>query len=373
MKQSGRILLLGALLASARLYSAPFLAVGDNAELFLTGALSVKADDNIYLNPAGRDLDDTVWTVTPGIDLVFGKGAATQGNFYYREDIVRYSDHGNQDTNLSNVGLNSRYDDGKSKFDLAASYAQVAQNDNNVNLAGALVDRDVVHFHAKPEFGATEKTSVALGIVYDKTTYGPAAFSDLATWALPLDVYFEYSPKLQVSLGYRYRDNQLTGGGVDSKDHFFNIGARGEFTPKLSGQVRVGYNSRDLDIGGDDSGLGLDASLTYKYSDKTSLSLTASNDFNNSGVGDQTKVLRWGITGTSKLTEQWSVNGGFSYSNTDYPARTDTYIEGNVGATYVYNQTLNFTAGYTYRENFGGKGGADFKNNVFSIGANVRY
>lgn len=364
--------MIGALLA-AQMSAAPFLAVGDNAELFLTGSISVKIDDNIYLNPANRALSDTVWTYTPGVDLVFGKGSATQGNVYYRQDIVRYSDNRNQNTELNSVGLNSRYDGGKSKFDLAASFAELAQNDNNANLLGDIVDRTSTHFHAKPEVGLTEKTSIGFGIAYDKTDYGPASFSDLATWSVPVDLYFEYSAKSQLSLGYRYRDNTLNGAGVDSQDHFLNIGARGEFTPKLSGQVRIGYNTRDLASGTDDSGLGVEGNLTYAISDKTSASFNVANDFSNGGTGEETKKLSWGLSANSKISEQLSVNGGVTYMATEYPTRTDTFLESTVGLAYSYDQMINFGANYTYRNNYAGRGGSDFVDNVFSFSANLRY
>lgn len=372
MKSSGRILLLGALLG-APLSAAPFLAVGDNAELFLTGSIAVRLDDNIYLNPASTKKDDTVWSFTPGVDLVFGKGSATQGNLYYRREIVRYSDNRNQNTELDSFGLKSLYDGGKSKFDLAASYAELAQNDNNVIALGDIVDREVSHFHAKPEFGLTDKTSLGIGVTYDKIDYGPAGYSDLSAFALPIDVYFEYSPKMQISVGYRYRDNNVGGAAIDSKDHFVSIGARGEFTPKLTGQVRVGSNSRKFDRGGDDSGLGLEGNLTYVVTDKSSVSLDFSNDYNNAANGDPTERFQWGLSANSQVSDQVSLNGRLTYMSIDYPGRTDTYVEGTVAAVYTYDTTVNFVGSFTYRNNYAGRGGIDFENNVFSFGANIRY
>ena len=65
--------------------------IGDNAELFLTGAVAIRLDNNIFLNAANEE-SDTIWAVTPGLDLVFGKGSATTGNLYFKEEIRRYSD-----------------------------------------------------------------------------------------------------------------------------------------------------------------------------------------------------------------------------------------------------------------------------------------
>ncbi len=253
MKTHGRLFALLALSASA-LTAAPFVALGDNAELFLTGSVVANFDDNIYLRngSAGRpEVNDTILTFTPGVDLVFGKNAATTGNFYFREDIVRYSDNDQQNTELMNVGFNSIYSNGKSKLDVGASYYETAQNDTGA--PGDIVSRKSTAVRALTEFGVSEKTSVGAGVRWEKADYdaGPS-YRDNRVWTVPLDAYFEYSPKLQWSAGYRYRATDLAGSAIDSKDHFFNIGARGEFTPKLTGQLRVGYGLRKLDRGGDD-------------------------------------------------------------------------------------------------------------------------
>jgi len=82
-----------------------------------------------------------------------------------------------------------------------------------------------------------------------------------------------------------------------------------------------------------------------------------------------------GANVTNKLTEQWSINAGLNRRSIDYPTRTDDYLEGNIGATYVYNSYVNFTASYIYRDNSSDSAtsGSEFTNNVFALGANIRY
>src|ERR1700745_2390934 len=111
MKQTIVRLAVFSALAVLSAKAAPFMAVGDNAELFVTGSAQVQFDDNIYLD-ASNQTKDTSLSFTPGVDLVFGKGSATKGNVYYREEIRRYNDHDAQNTNLANVGINSNFDNG---------------------------------------------------------------------------------------------------------------------------------------------------------------------------------------------------------------------------------------------------------------------
>jgi hypothetical protein len=353
-------------------HAAPFMAVGDNAELFVTASAAVQFDDNIYLD-ASNETDDTILSFTPGVDLVFGKGSITKGNVYYREEIRRYSDNDNQDTELSSLGFKSQYDNGVTKADFNASYAQVAQNDNDLRATGTIVRRKLTNLGAKLEFGISEKTSLAAGISFDKTDYGPASYIDSDIWNLPVDVYFKASPKLDWSVGYRYRSTDLSGAARDSKDHFLNVGARGEFSPKLIGQVRLGYTKRTFDVGSDDSQLGFDGNLTYLFSEKTTYRFNLSNDFGSSGTGDSTETFRIGLSATSKLSEQWLLTTGLSLNKTDYSTRSDDFLEGQVGVSYILNAIVNFGASYSYRNNGSDQASAEFTNSVFMFGANIRY
>lgn len=371
MKHIGRMAAMAALVGISA-NAAPFMAVGDGAELFVTGSVTAQFDDNIYLD-GSNEQDDTILSFTPGLDLVFGKGTATSGNVYYREEIRRFSEHDVQDTELSNFGFRSSTTSGNTKFDLNASYAQVAQNDNDVRATGSLVRRKLGNVSALGEFDVTGKTSVGLGATYANVNYGPSTFTDSSIWSVPVDLYIEATPKLDWSLGYRYRDTALDGPGSDSQDHFFNVGARGEFSPKLTGQIRVGYTQRSFDAGGEDDSFGLDGSLSYDYSDKTSYRLTLSNDFGSSGIGESTKIFSWGVSATNRFTTAWSLTGSLNYRSTDYPSRSDDFLEGLVGVSYKYSDIVNFTASYAYRNNDSSKTFYDFSNSVFSFGANIRY
>jgi hypothetical protein len=371
MKHTARLAVIAALVSlSAK--AAPFMAVGDSAELFVTAGLSVAIDDNIYLDTTNEN-DDTVISFTPGVDLVFGKGSATTGNVYYREEIRRYSDNDNQDSEFSNVGFQSSTNTGGSKFDLNASYVQMAQNDNDIRAAGTLVHREIVNLGASAEFNVTAKTTLGLGTTFLSTDYELANYTDSDVWNLPVDVYYQASEKLDWSLGYRYRSTNQEGVAADFTDHFLNLGARGEFSPKLSGQVRVGYSTRKVNGGGDDSDLGLDSSFSFAATEKTSLRVFLSNDFGNSGQGESTTTLRWGGSITSNLTEQWLASASVSVSSAEYPTREDDFLDSSLSLGYKYNQYVNFSASVAFRENSSTSAAAEFDNTVFTFGANVRY
>lgn len=380
MKTNARLFAL-ALILGANASAASFVAVGENAELFLTANVSVSMDDNIYLRPT-NEADDTIVSFTPGLDFVFGRNAATSGNIYYRHQFLRYSDYSIQDTDLANVGLNTLYSNGKSKFNFGVSFAETAQNDASV--AGAIIEKDVTAVRASGEVGVTEKTSLGAGVNLEKNSHALSSFTDSTIWTVPVDMYFEYSPKLQTSVGYRYRNTELSGAALDSKDHFFNVGARGEFTPKLTGQIRLGYTVRDFSNNTDDSDLGAEANLTYAFSEKTSVSLNASSDYNSTPVGATTQVKRLGFSSSTKVTEQWSWNANLSYGITEYDRKEDDLVSGGLGLAYTYSNFVNFAASYSFRSNgsdsktalaadIAAARNGEFDNSVFSLSANIRY
>ena len=372
MKLLARFAILAALLALSS-KAAPFMAVGDNAELFVTASAAVQSDSNIYLDK-NNEKSDTIFSFTPGVDLVFGKGSATSGNAYFREEIRRYSTNDVQNTNLASFGVKTSYSNGVTKGDFNASYAEIAQNDNDIKATGDIVHRDLTNLGGKVEFGISEKTTLAVGASFDRINYGPATYVDSDIWTLPIDLYYQSSPKLDWSLGYQYRSTDLSGSARDSKDHFLSLGARGEFSPeKLFGQVRVGYTKRSFDRGADESLFGVMGNLTYKYSDKTSYGLTFGNDFGSSGTGASTKNLTFGLNASNNFTEQWHMVASLNYKSTDYTTRTDDFVEGQVAVTYVYNNFVNFGASMTLRNNTSGLAAAEFSQNVFSLGANIRY
>jgi polysaccharide biosynthesis protein VpsM len=366
MKKTIRLAFISvSLVAASR--AAPFMAIGDGAELFLTGSLGVRADDNIFL--AKNAESDLIFDIAPGVDLTFGKNSQLQGSLTLSDTFSNYSDNSGLNTNLFAADFLSRYDDGKLKLGFNLGYHEL--NQNSVDIRG-LTRRDVFSAGGNAEVEMTQKTSIAGGIAFTHENYKRANYTDSDSLTVPLDFYYEWTEKVDLSAGYRYRDYRVDIGS-DSTDHFFNVGARGNFTPKLTGRFAVGLNTRKLDQGGDETQLGLDASFGYEISPKTSLQLGASNDFGTSPQGQQQKNFTINGMITTKVSEEWSVNGGLSFRSIDYGSRTDGYFEGQLGTTYIINANIRISGAYTYRNYSSDLSASEFKNNVFSVSASFRY
>lgn len=366
MKNFLRISLISASLAAAST-AAPFMAIGDGAELFLTGTLGLRSDDNIFL---ARNADsDLIFDINPGVDITFGKNAQLKGSLTLIDSFANYSDNSKLNTQLFSGAFKSNFDDGKLKLGFNLSYTEL--NQNSVDIRG-LTRRDVFNAGGTTEVEISQISSVGAGVAFNHENYKRRNYTDSDSLTVPIDFYYKWTPKTDLSVGYRYRDYKVDIGS-DSTDHFFNVGARGEFSPKLKGKFAVGLNTRKLDRGGDDTQFGIESSFTYEISPKTSFDFGVSNDFGTSPQGAQQKNFSLNGTINTKLTEQWSANVGLSYRATDYGTRTDDYVEGTLGASFTVNENVRIVGGYVYRNYTSDLSASEFKNNVFSVAANFRY
>ncbi|QYM78577.1 outer membrane beta-barrel protein [Horticoccus luteus] len=364
--------------------SSAFGADGTGPAFFVTGTADVRADDNIYLSHVRTD--DVVYDFVPGISLEFGRNANLQNKLQVAESFARYSDNDSLDTNLFSGMLSGNYDDAKLKLDYGTSYKEL--NQNSVDIRG-LTRRDVFNIHGNVEVLATAKSSVAVGGLFERTDYQDdgtgRGYSDSDITTVPLNYYLKMTPKLDLSFGYRFRDTELSA-GQNSQDHFLSVGARGEFTPKLSGRFQLGYNQRSLSGGSDRNGLGIDSDFSYAVTPKTAIQLGIDNDFGTSGQGSQQKNFTVTLGANTQISEELSFSGGISRREIKYDAGTDTYWQGQVGFNYAINAFVSISGGYTYRDNSSDRIppaalpqalrdqlDPNFTNNVFTVAANFRF
>jgi hypothetical protein len=361
------LIMLASVSLAAFSHAAPFLAVGDSAELFLTGGIAVRVDDNVFLDKT--DVSDVIFEITPGLDYTFGKDAQVQGSLTTAIALANYSANSDLNTALFSSNYGSRFDDGKLKLDVNLGYNELNQNAPDIR---GLTRRDIFSMGTNAELEFSPKTSVGGGVAFSQEDYKRKTYGDSDTLTVPVNVYYELSPIVDLSFGYRFRDYEIDL-GADSVDHSFNVGARGEFSPKLTGNFTVGLGTRELSPGGNKSLLGIDATFAYELTPKSSLQFGVNNDFGTAPQGQQQENFSVNGAVTTKLTEEWSINGGLSFRAIDYGTRTDDYWEANVGAAYIVSANVRVVGAYVYRNYSSVLTPSEFKNNVFSIGASLRY
>lgn len=356
-------------------YAGAFVKTGPDDELFVTGTINAEENDNLFLSHSNAKSDLT-FNLTPGLDWDFGKNSTNQGSLMIGDDFQLFTSESSLDTNLPMASFSDVYDDSKTKVNLDANYQKLDQATRDVRLVGHLVKRDWTHLDATGEVSVSEKTSVSAGAIFDDTVYHQAGYDNWEWFSIPLKYYYKVEPKLDVSAGFTYQNNTVGSPGVNSDEYFYNVGARGEFTEKFTGEFSVGYEQIQFKRGSNDSGLGAISNFNYSYSPKTTFTLGLNSGYAYSPAG-ATAYRTSGVTGSvqSKITEQWTIGGSIGYSAYRYittPER-DNYYNAGVNLTYVVSTYVSVQGGYRYTKDDSNIVLDNFTNNIFSLGLVVKY
>lgn len=352
----------------------PLLSFGSDVPLFITASASVRHDDNVLLSPTVKE-GDTIYLFAPGIDLHYAGGSASAG-ITFSEQFSRYAHDHSLDDQLANLAANLAYQGAETTLGVAASYQQIDQTTITSQSLDQTVKHTIVSGSANVEVAITAKTRVGVTPSYTRVEFPEVGFTDSNIFTLPIDFYYAVTPKADVSVGYAYNRTTTADGSGDSKDNFFNIGARGQFTPKLSGQIRVGVTKLKPVSGPSTSQVGLETSLNYAYSPKTTFSLYANNGFAPSAAGNQTEVFSTGLSGSFELGQAWTANISGGLSATKYlivPSRTDKFWNAQVGVSYAVSQSFDLSASYLYRKNDSTLEVVTFDDNVATLTASCRF
>jgi outer membrane receptor protein involved in Fe transport len=373
MKRRFRLVVAALAFGSSLYAGEPLLSVGPDIPVFLTAAATARYDDNVLLESTNKT-SDTIFVLMPGVDL-HTTGGVSQAGLTFNEQFIRYSSNSNLNSNLASLAGNFAYNGAASKLSAAASYQQMDQSNLSIRSVDETVRRDLTDASVNGSFGLTAKSSIGTGASFDRTRYPKVGYQDSDDWSFPVDLYYAVTPKVDLSLGYRYQQTTVSNSAYNSTGHFLNVGTRGDFTPKLSGQIRVGVNQHRPDHGSSTNQLGLGSTITYLLSPKTSVDLTASNDFTHSAFGTSQKTFSVGSNVQFAFTPQWSATGGASFEATSYlstPARQDKFWVGNVGLNYALTANSAIQASYLYRKNSSNQS-VNFNNNVLSLSASIRF
>jgi hypothetical protein len=382
MKKLPILLLLGiSFITYTPSVASPFLQIGDHGDLFVLTDAGLSFTSNVTLDEVDAQ-SDFIFTLSPGLELALGRGLTqTNAAITARIDIVRYADLSEFDNENLNLGSFLSHEGPRLKLDANASYREFQQNQEDINLFRTLLNLREFRAGIGGEYDLGERTSLGAGLNFSDVRYKNADFAqDRKVFSLPLDLFYDLTPKLDLSVGYRFRNTDIGARpfdgtpGNDSKDHFLNVGFRGELAPALTGRLQVGYLTRDFDRGSSESTIALISSFDYQLSAKTQLRLSLDRDFDAAGTGESTE--RTGITGsfTHSVSPQMFINGSAGYRLTDFRgAREDKNARFSLGTQYFLYNFLSLGANYAFVDNNSNVNGLSFTNHTVSFSASLRY
>lgn len=369
------------LILSPVLKSSPFLEIGDHADLHLLGDVNLSYVTNATLDE-DNERDDLIFTLSPGLEMTFGRGlTTTNASVAGRIHVVRYSSLDEFDN--ENLDIRGVLSHSAPRLDLSAviSFREFQQNQEDANLLRSILDIEQFNLRVDGEYDLIEKTSLGAGLGYSEINYQNALFvRDRDTFEIPLDFYYAVRPRYDLSVGYRYRQTNVGARafdnfpGNDSKDHFLNVGLRGDLTSRLNGRVRAGYVRRTFDQTSSRDTLAVLTTLIYDYTDRTSINLNLDRDFQVAGDGLSTTRTGGTIGFTHSLSPVIAVNGSLAYRVTDYASpRRDKTLRASIGAGYSPYNFMTLRASYSFADNDSNVQGLSFTNNTLDFGVSLRY
>lgn len=365
----------------------PRLSLGDNTAVSVTADLSIRHDDNVYLSSTDK-VGDSIIAVTPGVEFRFGQNSLAHGSLNYRNAFTRYVDKTSPNVSLGSGGADFGFNTGTVAVAANGSFQQLNQNNSEVSTLGqkAIFRKDVLTLDAGVESHVTAKTSIKTGANYSKSDYKTPGLTGSQETEIPLKVYYETTPKVSLSAGASYRRVNPQNGGATGKDLDYDVGARGNFTAKLSGELSLDYRTRAVGNNPKESLWGFNGTLNYELTPKTTSALVFSRDFSTGALGESLKNSSYSLHLSTEPTPQWQIGGRVSFRQVEYgpavfslgnlPAlvnRNDDFWQGDLQATYLFRSWFTVTADLSLRNNHSTLPGAQFSNSILSLILGWRY
>jgi hypothetical protein len=241
--------------------------------------------DNINYAGDGDKLSDFSAIISPGFAVQFGAKDYNFIELSYFYDRIQYLEETVFDANQHRAAIELRFQ--KRRFTLEGTDRIESLSSplgGGVSLEGQMVDRIAVANNYRLSYELSDRTGLYLG-----GTHNLADYQD--------DIALYDSQSLIGTLGFLYKAFSRTAFfgeiyyGRTTNDpnvpslpdyptaNFIGgfLGARGNFTDKLSGSIKAGYETRDYDDNSASSGAPVvEASIIHRFTDATTAALTYS-------------------------------------------------------------------------------------------------
>ena len=370
--------------------ASPLISFNDSVDVYFTGSSNLSWQSNLF-SDSSDEVEDILLTLSPGFESVFGRGVSNANlNFTTRYDILRYDKSDEWDTQTFHAKLAGNYNAAKYFISGLASFDERQSSLRDAQVKGNLSESDESKLEIEGEYLFSPKFSFGSGIKLSKREYtGSQAinYADRDSTILPFDLFYELTPKVDLSVGYQYTYTDIadvasnTNNTAYSSDaHFINIGARGDLLPKLSGSIKLGLRFIDSDFttnNRDNSSLGLDGSLNWQSTPKLNNSITISRDFGSTSNGTRIEESAFNINSSLALSQQLRTGASLGYTLRDYldQSREDGFLSLGLNASYQVNDYCTVSSAYSFSKNDSDLtgGASDFDNNKVDINISLRY
>ena len=377
------------LLAGVSLYCAPMVSIGKHVGLHVEADLEIKSLSNITMAVhSENERSDLVFRFSPGLDFVlFEESSRFEFALGAKRSFIHFLEETDFNDEPWDLGVQTGYNGDLFGVGVFWSNKEVLQNIDFERNGNARLENDIVHSNLenlgfKFHIAFSPKTGLRSGMTWNDTDY--ESFNDLQSMTLPIDLFYKITPKLDSSIGYRYRMNRSLGVSESTKykDHYLNLSLLGHVTAKTDLQMVVGYQNRDSNnqviAQGQAHSLATNIQLKYMPTEKLHLNTGLFRDFSvGSKEGASIEVTSANAGFDIFFSEAVVLGTNIQVLHSKYSTgRKDLGANGGVTLTVQPRRShWDFRSGYRYDWNeFKDLGKTlDYKNHNFTLGTSYRY
>lgn len=385
MKTIRYILLFGSLLnlSSSMVQSSPLVSVDDYLNLYFDGSSALVWQSNIFYDDQDEE-NELMLVMSPGLEANIGSGlsgfeATIKGSY----EIQRFEELFDLNHEYAHVSAVGSYDGARLDLNAAYSFDEEQTTAGEQGTSGRqFIEMAITQAHLMSYYTLSPKFSLELGARYNDREFKEAKnrLADVESFSIPVDVFYELTPKVDLSFGYEYTFEEV-GRSVEDfhrESGFLNVGAHGDLLPKLDGFFRIGFRSVNPEgaTRETDSSLGLDADFTHLTTPKLTSKLNLHRRFE---VGSEAQSVE--STG-ARLNVEYAISNNYRAST--YAGFTyQDFKDGNDGRdfiqrfgvrfSYLPNQYWALGTGYAYVDSDSNRLGQGYKNQIVDLSASLRY
>lgn len=347
-----------------------FLHIGEEAKLYVDSNLQARYESNIFKNEVNAK-DDFIFVFSPGLRLKFGSEHSPHKLFFtFREDFYVYTQHKRLNHQDANVRFNGELCFCRLSLVPHFSYSEKAQNTPDANVADQLIKSRHLRAGLGIEYELTCKFTLASGVHFYNKNYNTVVPSDplvdLYQYTIPVNLYYQVTPKLQLGPSYAYKHYHLEK-ARDFNDHFFGLGVRGELACNLCIEGHVGGVRRVINRKTSTANFQSDLMLKWNPAPRLSTYAKGYRNYDASAFGPS--ILNTGaeIGSTYDLTCFLDLKTSLNFNRTDYRTfnkREDDSWQFNGSLEYKYDPFVILSSGYIFQKNDSNLAGNSFCNHI---------
>ncbi|MDQ8208209.1 outer membrane beta-barrel protein [Coraliomargarita sp. SDUM461003] len=297
------------------------VSLGDSGALALGLDTKVESTSNATLSSA--ETSDTIFSALPSVKFRSDAGAVSIDAFVGVE-LLRYDRLDNNDSENFKSGVTVVFPDEMAgeNYSLVLN-AGFNQNTSATSALQQVTETEDLSLSALGTYYISEYVSLRSGVTYLNSESKTAGFADLETYEVPFAVYYKYDETLNLGLGYRYRNTEVSEvtPAANSDDHAVFFAIEDLLSPLVQYEINVGYQYREFDSQSnfDDEGAAFaQAMLTWFIADRSRLLASIGNDYGTSAANQSSETFFTELTLQHEYDERLSAAIGMRYEEVDY-------------------------------------------------------